>query len=435
MADRKSGHLGPIIRGIRLAMEASGGRTAVSLTPLSLDHDSRTFRIARSLAEMGWYSLVIEGDASTRRFWGDEIEVRSLADPVHARKSPGGRTGIVPRLRAGSMGLGGELALYTAYRGYAWWRHYRRPLGVIPRADLYYLHSFELHRAIAGRGVPIIYDAHDFYRGIEPPERQSSFDRNLLRPALNRREDQLVASAAAMVTVSDGVAGLMEKTFNRRPAVIRNCHDERLDRAVEPDLRTRLGLSPTDRLCVVVGNRKPGMAVDAAVEALTMLPGHFHLAFVGRFYEADRDRARAHPDAARLHFGHCVLPNEVVPFIRTADLGLIIYEPYSENYRFALPNGFFQIVAAGLPVVRGHLPEIEAAIGGRSLGLCVEHLDAQELAAAIIHCIREAPRLRAASTNLACELRWEREASRLHCLVETVLRRRAPTHCAALPSV
>ena len=53
-----------------------------------------------------------------------------------------------------------------------------------------------------------------------------------------------------------------------------------------------------------------------------------------------------------------------MPTIRTADLGLVLYEPYSENYRYALPNGFFQLVAAGLPIVRGQLQEIEAAIGG-----------------------------------------------------------------------
>ena len=43
---------------------------------------------------------------------------------------------------------------------------------LLPPAELYYLHSFELHRAVAPLaarlGARVIYDAHDFYRGIEP---------------------------------------------------------------------------------------------------------------------------------------------------------------------------------------------------------------------------------------------------------------------------
>ena len=53
--------------------------TVVSLTPLPLEADSRAFRIASSLGEAGWRSIVIEGRASANRFWGNAVEVRSLA--------------------------------------------------------------------------------------------------------------------------------------------------------------------------------------------------------------------------------------------------------------------------------------------------------------------------------------------------------------------
>jgi glycosyltransferase involved in cell wall biosynthesis len=398
---------------------------AVSLTPLPLEADSRAFRIACGLADAGFHSIVVEGQASRHRFWSDMIEVRSLAAPPKDRDGISRRGGA---LRNGRFGWSGELALYAAFRCREYWRNYRQPSWIILRADLYYLHSFELHRAIAARGMPIIYDAHDFYRAIEPSDRQPSFDRNHLRPFLNRLEDRLVASAAAFVTVSEGVAGLMEETFKRRPAVIRNCHDTRSDRTIVPDLRARLRLSPADRLAVVVGNLKRGMAIDVAVEALAMLPDHFHLAFVGGFYEAYRDRMRGHPAAARLHFGHRVLPDEVVPFIRSADLGLVIYEGYCDNSRWMLPNGFFQIVAAGLPLVRGSLPEIESTIAGHPVGICLERLDPHALAAAIRQCVAQAPMLRPASAALGRELRWEREAVRLHRLIDAVLphRLRAP---------
>ena len=101
-------------------------------------------------------------------------------------------------------------------------------------------------------------------------------------------------------------------------------------------------------------------------------------------------RFRHHPAASRVHFGGMSHQTKSFHFIRTADLGLVIYRPYSANYRYALPNGFFQVIAAGLPLVRAALPEIEAAIrppprwrpsrssrpavlGRRDLALCKRH--------------------------------------------------------------
>jgi glycosyltransferase involved in cell wall biosynthesis len=404
-------------------------RTAVSLTPLPLEADSRAFRIARSLAGAGLRSLVIEGRPSTSQFWDEKIEVLS-AGRVGA--APTAHSGIDARfrlpvnaLRRGRLGRLGELALYPGFRGYDWWRYCNQPRRLLPPADLYYLHSFELHRAVAPiaarLGAPVIYDAHDFYRGIQPIERQHSFDRNLMRPFLDKLENRVVAAADAVVTVSDGLAELMERTFGRRPEVIRNCHDERLDNRVTPDLRAILELAAEDRLCVVVGNWKPGMAIAIAADALALLPSQFHLAFVGRGYTEQAQRLRLHAAAARLHFGHYTEPNRVVPFISSADIGLVIYTPYSENYRCALPNGFFQTVAAGLPLVRMPLPEIEATIAGRTIGICLERSDPPTLARALSRCAEESRTFRGNATALAQTLRWELEGRRLQRLVADVL--------------
>lgn len=412
--------MAPIENGMTAYRTGSGMPrlpVVASLTALPLEVDSRAFRIACTLAEKGFRSIVVEGKASRNHFWSDLIEVCSLSGPEAEQRGAKPRGGA---LRSGRFGRGGELGLYAAFRARELWRYHSRQ-ALIPRADLYYLHSFELYLAVADRGVPIVYDAHDFHRGIEPPERLPSFDRNCLRPYLNRLEDRLVNAATALVTVSGGVANLMEATFKRRPMVIRNCHDERLDRVIEPDLRARLRLTPADRLCVVVGNRKHGMALDLAVTALSMLPDNFHLAFVGRFYEADQHRLCRHSAVARLHLGHWVAPDEVVPFIRTADLGLVLYEDYSANYRAALPNGFFQVVAAGLPMVRAALPEIERTIGDRAIGIRLDRLDAATLARAILDCTAGAPRFRAETAILAAELSWEKEARRLRGLVEELV--------------
>jgi glycosyltransferase involved in cell wall biosynthesis len=419
---------------------ARGRRIAVSLTPVSLDGDSRAFRIAGSLADAGFRSVVVEGRASSDRFWGEAVEVRSIDGPSPISAAPSPPTAphrrVLGALRDGRLGSLGEQALYLGFRSYDWWRHCHRPERLLPEAELYYVHSFELYRAVAPiaarLGAAVIYDAHDFYRGIEPIERQRSFDRNHLRPFLDGLEDRAIAAADAIVTVSEGVAGLMERAFGRRATVIRNCHDERRDRPLVSPLRRVLGLSAEDRLCVVVGNCKPGMAVSAAADALALLPECFHLAFVGRGYEAMAAKLQDHTAASRLHFGHFAAPDAIVPALRSADIGLVIYEAYSENYRCALPNGFFQIVAAGLPIVRGYLPEIEAAIDDHPVGACLAHLDPPSLAQAILRCADDAGTLRVNAAALAREFRWETEATRLRNLIDSVVVRSTPTSIHAV---
>jgi glycosyltransferase involved in cell wall biosynthesis len=416
---------------------ASGKGVAVSLTPVSLDADSRAVRFAQTLADAGFRSIVVEGRPSARHFWNKAIEVRSVGRTPAAEIRPGsilqpGRLrNAVLSMRQGRMGVAGEAMLYMGFRAHDWWRYCQQPRALIPPAELYVLHSFELYRAIAPLvrrlGARVLYDAHDFYRGIETFERQFAFDRKRRYPFLRRLEDQLVSAADVFTTVSGGLADLMAQTFRRRPDVIRNCHDERLDRAGVPPLRKTLGLGEADRLAVFVGNYKAGLAIHAAAAALEYLPENVHLAFLGRGYEAVAASLSGGRVGSRLHLGHAVAPDEIVPTIRGADLGLVLYEPHSENYRYALPNGFFQLVAAGLPIVRGELQEIEAAIGGQLVGYCLPKLEPFEIAQAISCVIEERDVLRANAEVLRRSLRWENEAIKLRQLISSSLAPSAAT--------
>ena len=228
----------------------------------------------------------------------------------------------------------------------------------------------------------------------------------------------MLADADAVVTVSEGVARLIERVSGRRAAIIRNCHDDRRDRAPAADLRARLHLTEADRLCVVVGNYKRGMALRVAVAAMALLPPRFHLAFLGAAMSEPISARSTRGWPGESIVGHAAAADEIVETIRSADLGLVLYEPISENYRYALPNGFFQVVAAGLPVIRAPLPEIEAVIGEYRIGRCLTALTPEELAAAILHAERNAAGLRAAAVALGRELRWENEARRLMRLID-----------------
>jgi glycosyltransferase involved in cell wall biosynthesis len=115
---------------------------------------------------------------------------------------------------------------------------------------------------------------------------------------------------------------------------------------------------------VSIGQWKPGQATAKAIEALTLLDPRVHLAFIGSGYDRVRPMVEERRLSGRVHLLGSVPATEVVPFVVSADAALIHYREHNPNYANALPNGFFQSLAAGLP--RGYVDLQEmAAVAGR----------------------------------------------------------------------
>jgi glycosyltransferase involved in cell wall biosynthesis len=378
--------------------------TVVSVTPVAVQRDSRTYKIAASLARAGYRSIVVEAEASTLR--AAPFELRS----VGAR--PNGLPPEGVRAWAKRVPWG-----YDAARAV---RHLTRSnLPLLPRlppADLYYLHAPyqwpAVRWAAARHGAPIVYDAHDFYTVLyDPPS-----------PVVRWVEGRCIRDAAAVVTVSEGIGGLIEAEFGRRPAVLMNSHDPRLEQAPARGIREELGL-PADAFCLVSsgGNPAATWTFTPLLEALAALPPHVHLLLLGgrgRGFLPEVARAGL---TGRVHVADAVAPAEVVPFLRSADAFIVAYGAPSPNYVHSLPNRFFQAIAAGLPVLYPPLPEMARLAEQHGLGLAVDPSSPASIRAAVETLLGEraafAARLEAAGRALS----WQTEEPALFGLIEAAL--------------
>jgi glycosyltransferase involved in cell wall biosynthesis len=166
-------------------------------------------------------------------------------------------------------------------------------------------------------------------------------------------------------------------------------------------------------LLAVVGNLKVGMAVSELLTAMRDLPPHVHLALVGAGYDTLDGVIDGFRLGSRVHRFGPLAPTHVVPFLRTADISPILYQPLNANFVFALPNKFFQAVAAGVPVLYpSDLPEMRAIIERHGCGLPIVPSDPSSLAAAVRLLLDdrdELQRLRAAAERARAILTWERE--------------------------
>ncbi|HEY6638970.1 MAG TPA: glycosyltransferase [Solirubrobacterales bacterium] len=428
-------------------------KTVVSVTPVAIERDSRTLKQAASLVRAGYRSIVVEGErsrldpgelpfelvtpAGVPEAWGSDHEQaggphgRPIDEQAPPAGNAAGRRGLVRR---------GLWFVYTRWFALLerlmpgfnprWWEFKSRlrwtlnGLRSLPRADLYIVHSPRPYPAVALRrllapGARHAYDAHDAYfeivgggEGVPPRPGQ---------PTWERLERRCVSGASYFATVSDGLADLLEERFGRRPAVIRNCQDPRLNRPAPVGLRERLGLSGSDYLLVSIGNHKAGLGV-AALEAIRRLPADVHLALVGRGYDELWDAIEERDLEGRVHLIGPVPPTEVASFIGSADAAVTLYEPLDRNYERMLPNGFFHGLAAGLPMLYPQTSPEVAALGERyGLGLSVDPLDPDSIAAAVARLSGDpalARQLRAGAERAGEEESWEHEERRFLLLVE-----------------
>src|SRR6516165_4880635 len=110
---------------------------AVSVTPIALEADSRAYRIACTLADSGFRSIVVEGQPSRNRFWDDRLKVLSLSRSASESRSGSALRhrqlrSVVTALRDGRVGIPGEGVLYAAVRACDWPSHYRLARARIP---------------------------------------------------------------------------------------------------------------------------------------------------------------------------------------------------------------------------------------------------------------------------------------------------------------
>ncbi|WP_374300551.1 glycosyltransferase [Ferrovibrio sp.] len=344
----------------------------VSVTPVPLHTDSRTLKQALSFARLGYRSTVI-ADGVRHDVTPD---FRLPATRQTAAAAGAARRGWQSlRAKAGLPWLG-QAMLFLAWLAATPGRRNLRLWRRLPAADLYVLHEFSQYPAIWLRrrltGGALIYDAHDFYTGIESAEMQSGFDRNWLFPFFRRLEAACIRASDAVLTVSDSLVTLLRDAYGAEATVLRNAHDPSLDNVDAGGLKERLGLDDSHVLIVTIGNHKPGQATETFLAALQQLPAHVHVAFIGRGYESLQPQIARLGLEGRAHIPGAAAPGDIVPWARTADAAAVIYYARSANYAGALPNGLFQSLGAALPIFYPDLPEIRNLAERENFGICVD---------------------------------------------------------------
>jgi glycosyltransferase involved in cell wall biosynthesis len=275
--------------------------------------------------------------------------------------------------------------------------------------------------ALATRlGAALVYDAHEL-------ERHSVGLSRLERVVLGALESRHIRAVARVITVSDMIARHLARVCDiRLPEVVLNSPNLAEQRPAAQGLRAHLALTAGQPLAVYVGRLAAHRGLEQVLPSLTAWP-QLHLACVGgrdAVFAAELvQRAQALGVAARLHLVDAVPPFEVLDFIRSADLAVVLVQGVCLSYLYSLPNKLFEASFAGLPVVASDLPEQRRFVEQLGNGVLVDGDDSAAIAAGMREVYQRREQLRpdaARLAALAANYGWQAQSLKLLALYEAL---------------
>ncbi|WP_319458450.1 glycosyltransferase family 4 protein [Micromonospora sp. RTP1Z1] len=295
-----------------------------------------------------------------------------------------------------------------------------RMLGVGARA--------KIRAAAEGREIKLVWDAHEFLPGLKPWQ-----DNARWLPAHMAHEREYARHADAVMTVSDGLAELLQREhgLTTTPDVVLNApaadHGELVPDAPAPDLRALCGIGADVPLLVYSGAAARQRGLDIMINALPQLPG-VHVALVvnkptGPYVSDVLARAAKLGVADRVHALPYVAHWQVVPFLSAADAGVIPIHHWP-NHEIALITKFFEYSHALLPLIVSDVKTMAGTVRSTGQGEVFRAEDVADYVRAVRAVLADPARYRAVydQPGLLESWTWEAQAK----VMDDVYRRLLP---------
>jgi glycosyltransferase involved in cell wall biosynthesis len=318
--------------------------------------------------------------------------------------------------------------------------HFRKVLPRLPevyrrasalQADVYHLHDPHLipvGLALKRAGAVVVYDSHE----DSPKQAISVAARSPLKGRAKRQTWRLLEWRAerrfdAFVAATPAIARRFPPA---RTVVIHNF--ALLEEFAVPSLDGEL-IPHCARECRVVyaGGITPARGIREIVDMIELLSPDLRAALVllGDIRRPALDaELRAKPGWARVDYLGFRPRGEMVEELSRARVGLALLHPMP-NHLEAMPNKFWEYMAAGLPIVASDFPFWRELFGRIGCGLLVDPLDPRAIADAVDYLLRnpvEAEAMgRRGRAAVEAEFNWGAEGDRLVSLYEN-LAARAP---------
>jgi hypothetical protein len=264
----------------------------------------------------------------------------------------------------------GKIWPRVAYEGWYWREHHhQKALELILQEHPDIIHANEwpslpiAARASASTKAAIVLDLHE-YAPLEWESRP--LWRTLLAPMVDYFLREYGPQVSASVTVGDAIAQRYEHEYGFHPILVMNA-------AQRTGARDFKATDPGDIRLVHHGLAIRERKLERMIETLAYLDRrytlHFMLIEAGGSYIEQLGKLAQRLAPGRVFFHPPVAPHNLVERLSEFDMGIYLLSSTDFNHAVALPNKFFDFVAAGLSICIG--PSLEMARLTREFGFGV----------------------------------------------------------------
>ena len=264
----------------------------------------------------------------------------------------------------------------------------------------------------------LVYDAHEFYQGLE------IFTRKKLQKNIWMITERIcIRQIDVLLSVSEPITRLYQKKYRnlKQTEVIRNLplKNSTKDASLPPNW------PETDKKIILYqGHFRPGRGLKYLLEAISMVP-EVHLVLIGdgelrSRIEDDIEELGLHTRVTLLGY---VPTEKLIQTCSNADLGVVLFEPTSLNYSYALPNKFFEYIMAGIPVLASDILTLREYVAKYDIGMTVNPHDVKAIASILRLMLSNEVQLaqwQQHARHASNTLNWEEEAKKLDRIYENL---------------
>jgi glycosyltransferase involved in cell wall biosynthesis len=219
--------------------------------------------------------------------------------------------------------------------------------------------------AAALKGVPRIYDGHEFFTEMKEVRTRPVIQRSWL--AIER---WTLPRFRFGYTVSQSLADEFNRRYHTNFTVVRNL----------PLLRPLDELEKKEKFLLAQGAVNEGRAFEYLIPAMKYLDIKLKVCGDGNFMEQLKELIRVHGVATKVELTGMLLPEQLWPITQSATLGLGLADREGIHQFLALPNKFFDYIHAGLPQLAMAYPEYEKINRKYKVAVLTDSLDPEAIA-------------------------------------------------------
>ena len=355
--------------------------------------DARVQREARTLAEAG-HRVHIVGRAVAAGY----------QPPPGVTVSSAGRapTGVARRRRLRGPLRTARWLLMPEHiqRQHRRWLTEAEPLARASSYDVVHAHDFTAlplgAKLAADKGVPLVYDSHEFWPGRDRHGRRTP----MLDWRERRAEKRFGGQAAAVITVGPELADLLSSAYGwNNITVVRNTFP-----------MASVDATPASRpaAAVYAGRIGADRDLETVVAAAPEL-APLRVVLVG---PADGSYLAGLPTGA-IDVREALPLDEASDLVRRSGIALVTLSDRWLNNRIGMPNKLFMAVNAGVPVVASDLPALRRLVVEHEIGVLYRPGDRASFVAAVRDVQQRYDELVANVTAARSALSWDTDAKAL----------------------